>query len=116
MIVLITNLTDAPGHSKGPTQIDIYNQTIDPGGQLKLPADLVNKKVRSLAEGDAPLIAIGGLPPWYVAAKKRKGRPLTEEEKASMQVAPPAPVIQMKPKEKEKAADQSDEARKSTKG
>lgn len=95
MVVLITNLTDAPGHATGPTQIDIYNKTLDPGSQLKLPADLVDKKVRSLAEGKAPLIAIGSLPPWYIAAKKRKGTPLTNEERQKMQPAP-QPVIQMK--------------------
>jgi hypothetical protein len=125
VVVLIINLTDAPGHPKGPTQIDIYNKTLSPGEQLKLPADLVDKRVRSLAEGENPVIAIGNLPPWYVAAKKKKGRPLTPEERQSMQVAPPPPVIQMKPlKEKDKEKEPSKSAvdlgedigRKQTKG
>lgn len=81
MIVLITNLTDAPGHGKGPTQIDIYNKTLNPGQQIKLPADLVSQKIRALAEGEAPIISIGNLPPWYVTAKTRKGVPLTAEER-----------------------------------
>lgn len=86
MVVLITNLTDAPG--KKATQVDIYNKTLDPGGNIKLPASLVNEKIRALEIGG--LIAIGSLPPWYVAAKTRKGRPLTDEERAKMQVTPPA--------------------------
>ncbi len=87
MIVIITNLTDAPGHTKGPLQVDIYNKTLNPGSQIKLPAQLVDKKIRALAEGDSPIISIGNLPPWYVTAKTRKGTPLTEEErKQRMQV------------------------------
>ena len=79
--MLITNLTDAPGHSKGPTQIDIYNKTLNPGASIKIPADLVDRKIRLLAEGDAPLISIGNLPPWYITAKTRKGVPLSDEER-----------------------------------
>ncbi len=94
MVVLITNLTDsAPG--KKPVQIDIYNKTLDPGGNIKLPADLVNSKIRALEKSG--LIAIGNLPPWYVTAKTKKGRPLTDEERAKMQVTPPTP-----PKKEEK--------------
>lgn len=119
MIVVITNLTDAPGHNKGPVQVDIYNKTLDPGSQLKLPADLVNKKIRSLAEGANPIISIGNLPPWYVAAKKRKGKPLTPAERQAMQVTPPAPVVQLKvskePKEIKVEADEL-AGRKSSKG
>lgn len=100
MVVIVTNLTDAPGHAKGPNQVDIYNRTLGPGESLKLPADLVTKKLRTLAEGKDPLIAIGSLPPWYVAAKKRKGKPLSDEEKQKMISPAPAkksePVIQMK--------------------
>lgn len=81
MIVLITNLTDAPGHAKGPVQIDIYNKTLNPGASIKIPADLVDRKIRALSEGDAPLISIGNLPPWYVTAKTRKGVPLSAEER-----------------------------------
>lgn len=79
--MLITNLTDAPGHAKGPIQVDIYNKTLNPGSSIKIPADLVDKKIRALAEGDAPLISIGNLPPWYVTAKTRKGVPLSDEER-----------------------------------
>lgn len=96
MVVLITNLTDAPG--KKPTQVDIYNKTLDPGSNIKLPADLVNQKIRALETNG--LIAIGSLPPWYVAAKKKKGRPLSDEEKAKMQVTPPAPAPVLKVVEK----------------
>lgn len=96
MVVLITNLTDAPG--KKPTQVDIYNKTLDPGSNIKLPADLVNQKIRALETSG--LIAIGSLPPWYVAAKTKKGRPLSSEEKAKMQVAPPAPAPALKVVEK----------------
>ncbi len=101
MVVLITNLTDAPG--KKPTQVDIYNTTLDPGSNIKLPADLVTKKIRAL-EGSG-LIAIGSLPPWYVAAKTRKGRPLTDAEKAKMSLPPEpeAPPVSLKTVKEEKA-------------
>lgn len=123
MVVLVTNLTDAPGHPKGPVQVDIYNKTLDPGASIKIPADLVDKKIRSLANGEAPLISIGNLPPWYITAKKRTGRPLSKEERQKMQVTPPPPVIQMKPskekeykKEKEKPVEILEEVRTQTKG
>lgn len=103
MIVLITNLTDAPGHAKGPRQIDIYNRTLNPGAQIKLPADLVDKKIRSLAEGDSPLISIGNLPPWYVTAKTRKGVPLSQEERKRRMEARSRPRV----KEKEKTSDRT---------
>lgn len=99
MIVLITNLTDAPGHAKGPLQVDIYNKTLNPGQQIKLPADLVSKKIRALAEGDAPLISIGNLPPWYVTAKTRKGVPLSAEERQKRMATRQAPA-KVAPKEK----------------
>ena len=113
--MLITNLTDAPG--KDPIQVDIYNKTLDPGSYIKLPADLVTQKIRSLESSG--LIAIGSLPPWYVAAKKRKGRPLTPEEKQQMQVSPPAPVVPLKVKEnKEKSTvvELNEDVRKQNKG
>lgn len=91
MIVLITNLTDAPGHAKGPTQIDIYNKTLNPGSSIKIPADLVDRKIRSLAEGEAPIISIGNLPPWYVTAKTHKGKPLSTEERQKRMATKPAP-------------------------
>lgn len=84
MVVLITNVTDAPG--KNSTQVDIYNKTLSPGAQIRIPADLVTKKIRSLEEGG--LIAIGNLPPWYLTAKKRS-KPLSEEEKQKRLVQPP---------------------------
>lgn len=89
MVVLITNVTDAPGCS--PRQVDIYNKTLDPGAEIKVPADLITDKIRSLEQKG--LIAIGSLPPWYVAAKmKKKGRALSEEEKAKRIVKPPKPL------------------------
>lgn len=99
MIVLITNLTDAPGHAKGPIQVDIYNKTLNPGASMKIPAALVDRKIRSLAEGENPLISIGNLPPWYLTAKTHKGRPLSDEEKQKrMAVRPPKPVKENKDK------------------
>lgn len=85
MVVLIVNITDAPGAN--PVQVDIYNKTLDPGAQIRIPADLVDAKLRSLEKSG--LIAIGGLPPWYEAAKKRKGKALTSEEMAKRIVIPP---------------------------
>lgn len=100
MIVLITNVTDAPG--KNPTQVDIYNKTLSPGSQIKIPADLVTKKLRSLEQSG--LIAIGNLPPWYVTAKKRS-KPLSEADRQKRQVNPPAsdaiPLKREKKKDKE---------------
>lgn len=87
MVVLITNVTDAPG--KSPTQVDIYNKTLAPGAQMQIPADLVTKKIRLLDENG--LIAIGNLPPWYVTAKRRS-KPLSEEERQKRIVMPPTPL------------------------
>lgn len=84
MIVEIINITDAPGGT--PTQVDIYNKTIDPGVSIKLPAELVDKKVRALE--DQGLIAIGRVPPWYATAKQRKGKALTAAEKSRRTVQP----------------------------
>lgn len=83
MVVLITNVTDAPG--KNSTHVDIYNKTIAPGGQIKIPADLVTKKLRTLEERG--LIAIGNLPPWYLTAKRRS-KPLSAEERQKRLVTP----------------------------
>lgn len=85
MVVEITNITDGPG--KTPTQIDLYNKTLNPGATLKLPAALIDKKVRALEE--CGLIAIGQVPPWYVSAKTKNGRPLTPEER-QRRIAPTA--------------------------
>ncbi len=102
MVVLITNVTDAPG--KNSTQVDIYNKTLSPGAQIQLPADLVTKKIRSLEESG--LIAIGNLPPWYLTAKRSK--PLSEEEKQKRLVQPPIPIKPEKSK-KERLVDISEE-------
>lgn len=89
MVVSVTNITDGPG--KSPTQVDIYNKTLDPGATLRLPAELIDKKVRKLEEQG--LIAIGQLPSWYSAAKARRGKALTPEE-MQRRITPPviAPV------------------------
>lgn len=80
MIVIITNLTDGPG--KTPTQVDIYNKTVEPGGVLNIPAGLIDAKLRNLEKSG--LISIGSVPSWYTAAKAklRAGRILTSEERA----------------------------------
>ena len=92
MVVLITNVTDVPGGKHSPTQVDIYNKTLGPGASLKIPAELVNTRVRALA--DQGLIAIGALPSWYTAAKARTGRRLSAQEKQNRFVipAPPPPA------------------------
>ena len=86
MIVEITNITDGPGHS--PTQVDIYNKTLDPGVSIQIPAGLVDKKVRALEKLD--LICIGQIPAWYLGSKMRKGKALTAEEQQK-RIAKPAP-------------------------
>lgn len=92
MIVSVTNISDGPGRT--PTQVDIYNKTLDPGASIKLPAELVDKKLRSLA--DRGLICIGSLPAWYSSAKMKRGARLSDAEmkkRASRTPpAPPAPV------------------------
>jgi hypothetical protein len=91
MVVLITNVTDAPG--KNPTHVDVYNKTISPGAQIKIPADLITKKIRTLE--DRGLIVIGNLPPWYVTAKRRS-KPLSEEERQKRNVTPPPEPIPLR--------------------
>ena len=86
MIVEVTNITDGPGRT--PTQVDLYNKILDPGGSLKLPAELIDSKVRKLEERG--LICIGPVPPWYASAKMRVGRSLTMAE--MQKCTPPAPV------------------------
>jgi hypothetical protein len=103
VVVLITNVTDAPG--KNSTQVDIYNKTLSPGAQIRIPADLVTKKIRALEESG--LIAIGNLPPWYLTAKRRS-KPLSEEEKQKRLVQPPIPIRSDKGK-KEKLVDVPEE-------
>lgn len=86
MVVLITNVTDAPKAKQLPTQVDVYNKTIGPGACLKIPAELVNARVRALA--DQGFIAIGALPSWYTASKARTGRRLSVQEKQGRVVIP----------------------------
>lgn len=95
MVVLITNVTDTGNQ---PTHVDIYNKTLAPGAQIKIPMDLVNKNLRSLEERG--LIAIGNLPPWYLTAKRRS-KPLSEEERQKRLVTP-APIKSEKPDKKDK--------------
>jgi hypothetical protein len=91
VIVDITNLTDGP--SRTPVQVAIYNVTLDPGKTLRLPAELVDDKVRSLEKSG--VISIGSLPPWYTAAKEKKGKSLSMEEQAKRVVRPLSPVQPM---------------------
>lgn len=112
MVVLIVNITDAPGSS--PVQVDVYNKTLDPGAFIRIPADLVDSRLRALEVKG--LIAIGGLPPWYEAAKKKKGKRLSDEEKANRIVSPPVKVNVVpiktvsKENKKESVAETSDES------
>ena len=85
MIVLIVNLTDAPG--KDPVQVDIYNKTLDPGAHIRIPAALVNAKIRALEKQG--LIAIDKLPAWYEAAKKKK----VEKKPEKVAKALPSPYV-----------------------
>lgn len=96
MVVLITNVTDAPG--KNPIQVDIYNKTLSPGSQIRIPADLVTKKIRELE--DSGLIAIGNLPPWYLTAK-RHSKPLSAIERQKRIVRPTISVKADKSKKPE---------------
>jgi hypothetical protein len=98
MVVLITNVTDALGGKHPPTQVDVYNKTLDPGSSLRIPAELIDKRVRALAT--AGLIAIGALPSWYTAAKARTGKRITDEEKKKLVVR----VLPLAPPKKEKPA------------
>ncbi len=96
MVVLITNVTDTGKH---PTHVDIYNKTLSPGAQIKIPIDLVNKNLRALEERG--LIAIGNLPPWYLTAKRRS-KPLSEEERQKRLVTQALPKPEKLDKEKDK--------------
>lgn len=80
MVVTITNITDAPESKQPMTQVAIYTTHLDPGEELKLPATMVDARLRKL-EADG-YIAINQVPPWYAASKaKRLGRQkLTHEE------------------------------------
>ncbi len=95
MHIEVTNLTDGPGYS--PEQIDIYTKTLSPGESIKIPAELVNEKLRRLAAGEKPKIALGQAPSWYLASKIRRGKTLTKDEvrrrlAARVPASPPPPA------------------------
>jgi hypothetical protein len=77
MIVLITNLTDAP--SKRAREVRIFNTRILPGKSARIPAQYVDAKMRALEE--AGHISIGAVPAWYSDHKSR--RVLTADEVAA---------------------------------
>ena len=96
MVVLIANITDSPESKHKPTELDIHNRTLAPGESVRLPAELVDKRVRKLAEEN--WIAIGSLPSWYTASKARAGKRLTDEEKKKLIVrTPTTPVAEKAP-------------------
>ena len=107
MVVEVTNVTDGPGRT--PTQVDIYNKTLDPGATIKLPAELVDAKVRKLEERG--LICIGRVPPWYASAKTRRGRRLSTEEMQTRirqpKAAPPLAKADIKREEPTKAPEEA---------
>lgn len=95
MVVEIINITDGP-HCD-PELVEIYSKTLSPGESIKIPAELVDERLRQLAEGDNPKIAIGQAPSWYLASKIRRGKELTAEEvqrrfsQRQQKKKPPAP-------------------------
>lgn len=104
MVVEIINITDGP-HCD-PQQVQVYTRTLAPGESIKIPAELVDDRLRLMAEGDHPKIAIGQAPSWYLASKIRRGQELTPEEiqrryasrlkKQVKSVTAPEPVIPKK--------------------
>lgn len=88
MVVSILNITDAPESKKTPTRLAIYTTHLDPGEELKLPASMVDARLRKL-ETDG-YIVIGQVPSWYQASKARKSgqRPLSREEIAKRVTTP----------------------------
>lgn len=77
MIVLITNLTDAP--KKRAREVRIFNTRILPGKSARIPAQYVDAKMRALES--AGHISIGAVPAWYSDHKGR--RVLTADEVAA---------------------------------
>jgi hypothetical protein len=77
MIVLISNLTDAP--SKRAREVRIFNTRILPGKSARIPAQYVDAKMRALES--AGHISIGAVPAWYSDHKSR--RVLTADEVAA---------------------------------
>lgn len=70
MVVSIVNITDAPESKKTPTRLAIYTAHLDPGEELKLPAAMVDARIKKLEEQG--YIVIGQLPSWYEASKAKK--------------------------------------------
>lgn len=88
MVVDITNLTDGPG--KAPTQINIFGRSLAPGVVLRLPAELVDSRIKDLEKTGH--ISIGAQPSWYAAFKAKSGRSLSKAEKDKRNVVPIQPV------------------------
>lgn len=80
LTVSIVNVTDAKESKKSPTRLAIYTTHLDPGEELKLPASMVDDRLRKL-EKDG-YIVIGQLPSWYQTSKAKKAgkRKLTKTE------------------------------------
>jgi hypothetical protein len=78
MVVEITNLTDAVASKVRPTQISIYSQKLNPGEVLKLPAHMVDARLRELEKSG--YIGIGPVPSWYAASKAKRGRVLSADD------------------------------------
>lgn len=68
MVVLITNLTDGPG--KRPRELRIFNTRLMPGKSMRIQAQFVDGKMRSLEE--AGHISIGAVPAWYADHKSKR--------------------------------------------
>lgn len=124
MVVSILNVTDAPASKKPPTRVAIYTTYLDPGEELKLPAAMVDARLRKL-ETDG-YVVIGQVPSWYEASKARKlGRlPITKEQieansaaaHKKAEDAKPAEVPPVEaPKKRVKLEDLAAEAKKSDK-
>ncbi len=94
MVVVIYNITDVPESKKTPTRLAIYTTHLDPGEELRLPASMVDARLRKL-ETDG-FITIGQLPSWYQASKmKRQGRGQPKDSKELEKLV-------VKPKKEEK--------------
>lgn len=92
MVVNIVNITDAPESKLAPTRLAIYTTVLDPGEELKLPASMVDARIRKLEKQG--YIVIGQVPSWYAASKARKmgSKVLTREEATARLKKAPAPT------------------------
>src|SRR5947209_1006119 len=114
MVVNITNITDASDSKKSPTRLAIYTTHLDPGEELKLPAAMVDARLKTLETQG--YIAIGQVPSWYAASKAKKlGRKVLSPEEVAKRLqtpvaapkeAPPAAPDweSMAPKKKDKVS------------